>query len=110
MDLAGFLGYLVCALQKGTSRPSTIYIDVAKTQPEKFKLFTIACRDTIARVNEYMQQEHYSFPVAMANSSIVKEFNVKGYPTKILITPQGKYVKIPFSSDWLQFIKQYTGL
>ncbi len=86
------------------------YIDVAKTQPEKFKLFTIACRDTIARVNEYMQQEHYSFPVAMANSSIVKEFNVKGYPTKILITPQGKYVKIPFSSDWLQFIKQYTGL
>ncbi len=69
---------------------------------------TIACFDTKEKVDGYMTQRKYNFPVAIGNKDIIKTFNVLGYPTKVLITPQGKYVKIPFGIDWVDFIKQYA--
>lgn len=32
------------------------------------------------------------------------------YPSKILISPQGKYLVIPFGTDWVDYIKQYADL
>ncbi len=57
-----------------------------------------------------MTQRKYNFPVAMGNKDILKTFNVLGYPTKVLITPEGKYIKIPLNMDWVDFIKQYASI
>jgi thiol-disulfide isomerase/thioredoxin len=58
-------------------------------------------------IKEFMTTNKYSFPVAEIDSSVVEAFNVDGYPTKILITPQGKYLKIPFGVDWREYLKNY---
>ncbi len=57
-----------------------------------------------------MKENNFSFPVAMSDSKIENNFSVQGYPTKILITPKGKYITIPFGIDWRNFIKQYCDL
>jgi hypothetical protein len=50
-----------------------------------------------------------TYPVAMNDQKANKAFNVHGYPTKPLITPEGTYLQIPFnSSDWIKFIERYT--
>ena len=77
---------------------------------DKLSLFTIACRDEETAVTTYMAQKKFSFPVAMSDNEVENKFLVKGYPTKILINPQGKYVVIPFGSDWINFVKQYCDL
>ena len=76
----------------------------------KITLLTIACKDTEKKVLSYMKENNFSFPVAMSDSKIENTFSVQGYPTKILITPKGKYISIPFGIDWRNFIKQYCAL
>jgi thiol-disulfide isomerase/thioredoxin len=75
-----------------------------------FALITIACKDIESDVTAYLTQNNYNFPVAMANDSIEALYNVKGYPTKVLITPQGKFLVVPFGIDWVDFIKKYAGI
>ena len=77
---------------------------------DKLSLLTIACNDKETAVTDYMKQRKFSFPVAMSDNAVQNEFVVQGYPTKVLISPQGKYVVIPFGSDWINFIKQYCDL
>jgi hypothetical protein len=52
----------------------------------------------------------YARKVAMADKNIEHNFNVEYYPTNILITPKGKYIKIPSGADWINFIKNYCDL
>jgi thiol-disulfide isomerase/thioredoxin len=75
-----------------------------------FVLLTVACRDTEKKVSDYMRRNKYSFPVAMADNQIETLYGIDGYPSKILITPQGKYMRIPFGVDWINFIKNYASL
>ena len=82
---------------KSNSVPSA-YLDI----------ITIACNDTKEKVNHYMSEFKYTYPVAIDDQKITKAYNVRGYPTKALITPEGNYMFIPFNSDWVKFIERYT--
>jgi len=73
-------------------------------------LLTIACKDTKQRVLKYMEEKKYNFPVAMADNKIEKAYSVKSYPTKVLITPERKFITIPFHTDWKNFVKKYCSL
>lgn len=56
----------------------------------------------------FMLENKYTFPVSEIDKAINDAFEVSGYPTKILITPEGNYIKIPFGVDWVLFLKNYT--
>jgi thiol-disulfide isomerase/thioredoxin len=86
------------------------YDSTIKTNSGKITLLTIACRDTEAKVTSYMTEKKFSFPVAMSDNQIEKTYKVPGYPTKLLVTPEGKYILVPFGSDWISFVKHYADL
>jgi thiol-disulfide isomerase/thioredoxin len=86
------------------------YAGLTPEQSKKIYLLTVACRDIETTVNSYMIQYKYTFPVAMADKSIEKSYNIRGYPSKILITPKGNYLVIPFGTDWVEFIRNYCDL
>lgn len=86
------------------------YKQLSAKDTSAFTLLTIACQDKESSVTSYLTQFNYSFPVAMADHKIEAMYNVKHYPTKILITPQGKYLIIPLGIDWVDFIKKYADL
>lgn len=86
------------------------YDSTIKTNPDKITLMTIACRDTEAKVTSYMTEKKFSFPVAMSDNQIEKIYKVPGYPTKLLVTPEGKYILVPFGADWVSFVKHYADL
>ncbi len=76
----------------------------------KISLLTIACRDTQKKVSAYMMEKNYSFPVVMSDNKIEHQFFVEGFPTKLLVTPTGKYITVPFNIDWVNFVSQYCDL
>jgi thiol-disulfide isomerase/thioredoxin len=84
------------------------YDSVAVDKSKKIALLTVACRDTESRVTAYMTKNRYNFPVAISDNQIEKSFKVQGYPTKVLITPTGKYVTVPFGVDWVSFVNKYV--
>lgn len=86
------------------------YDSTIKTNSDKIDFLTIACRDTEEKVTNYMSEKKFSFPVAMSDNQIEKTYKVGGYPTKLLVTPEGKYLIVPFGLDWISFVKHYTDL
>jgi thiol-disulfide isomerase/thioredoxin len=86
------------------------YDSTIKTNADKITFLTIACRDTEAKVTSYMNEKRFSFPVAMSDNQVEKTYKVPGYPTKLLVTPEGKYILVPFGSDWISFVKHYADL
>ncbi|ESU26332.1 hypothetical protein FLJC2902T_28150 [Flavobacterium limnosediminis JC2902] len=86
------------------------YNQLVLQNSNKIALLTFACKDTEDKVAKYMKEKGYSFPVAMSDGNFETNFKVQGYPTKILVTPKGKYIRIPFDTDWVNFIKQYSDL
>lgn len=86
------------------------YDSVIVTNSKNISLLTIACSDTKEKVLAYMTEKHFTFPVAMSDNKIESIYSVQGYPTKVLITPEEKYVVVPFGIDWINFVKQYCDL
>lgn len=84
------------------------YSELAKANPKNIVVLTAACHDTEVRVRDFMAKERYTFPVAMVDETLIKQFRVGEYPTKVLITPQGKRMKIPFGTNWVDRIRMYT--
>lgn len=86
------------------------YDSTIRNNTDKITFLTIACRDSEGKVMDYMTEKKFSFPVAMSDNQIEKTFKVSGYPTKLLVTPEGKYLLVPFGSDWISFVKHYADL
>ena len=72
--------------------------------------YTIAYKDTKASVLTYMKEFDYQFPVAIGDEKIIDDFKIKAFPTKILITPKGKYLQVPHNENWFNFVKAYANL
>ena len=83
------------------------YDSIVLKKPENIALLTIACFDQEEKVVSYMKEKKLSFPVALSDGAIQKTYNIQGYPAKILITPNRKYIVVPFNIDWQGFIKNY---
>jgi thiol-disulfide isomerase/thioredoxin len=66
--------------------------------------------DSQAKIDTFMKDKGYTFPVILITKNFTKTFNITGYPTKMLITPDGKYLKIPFNTDWKQYLRNYIGM
>ncbi|MEL1255382.1 TlpA disulfide reductase family protein [Flavobacterium sp. DGU38] len=112
-----------------TEKPKNwIYIDVwgtwcgpcRKELPELQSLFTTnsSNKDSKLRIYSFsygsqnllafMNDNKYTFPVSEIDKQTNDAFEVSGYPTKILISPEGNFIKIPFGVDWKTYIKNYT--
>jgi thiol-disulfide isomerase/thioredoxin len=83
--------------------------DTYKNNPfaGRLKVTTIACYDKKEWVSQFMSANNLSFPVLMSDGKIERLFNVTGYPTKILMLPNGHYLIIPFREDYKSLLRQY---
>lgn len=59
-------------------------------------------------LKEFMSDNEYSFPVIEIDEQTTELFDISGYPTKIIVTPQGTYLTIPFGTDWKMYIRNFT--
>jgi hypothetical protein len=70
------------------------------------KIYTFSYRSQ--NLKHFMDTNNYTFPVSEIDKHTCDLFEVTGYPTKILISPEGNYIKIPYGVDWKMYIKNYT--
>lgn len=84
------------------------YDQVRSSKRTDLVVLTIACHDLEQNVRDFIQKKGYTFPVAMGNEAVIKAFRVGEYPTKVLITPQGNRMKLPFGTNWTERINIYT--
>ncbi len=91
-------------------RMQSFYREAIAKHKDKLSIITIACKDTEMKVKTFLNKHTYNFPVAMADASIEKAYEIAAYPTKILITPQGNILPISSGEGWIEQVKLYTGI
>jgi hypothetical protein len=86
----------------------TVYRDNLAKSEHVLSIFTFSrgSKD----LNNFMTTNKYTFPVAEIDSSVIRAFHVESWPTKILLTPQGKYLKIPWGVEWQEYLMNYCML
>ncbi|MFN3847862.1 MAG: thioredoxin-like domain-containing protein [Spirosomataceae bacterium] len=76
----------------------------------EISLITVACKDTEDKVLKYLQENRYTFPVVMADEKIEDDFQITSFPSKILITPNRKFILIPHYMKLQEGLKHYSNL
>ncbi len=82
-------------------------IHLKNPNPEKLVVTTIACYDKKKNVDDFMAKEKYSYQVLMSDGKVEKDFKIRGYPTKLLLLPNGVYVMISFFSNYEDILSKY---
>ncbi|MEM6966147.1 MAG: TlpA disulfide reductase family protein [Bacteroidota bacterium] len=67
-------------------------------------LFTLSYNSR--NLDKFMSRKGYTFSVLEVDQSIIEELEVKEYPTKIIITPNGFFFKIPYTRYWEEYVDQ----
>ena len=83
------------------------YTEVAAGKHGDVNFLSIACNDKEEKVKSYLAQNKFSIPVVMSDEQVQYKYNVAGYPSKILISPEGKMINIQFGKDWKAILKQF---
>jgi len=71
---------------------------------------SVACRDRADNVKAYLDNNKFEIPAAMANETIEKQYKIVGYPSKILVSPEGKMLALKFGDDWAGTIKKFNDM
>ncbi len=74
------------------------------------KFLSVACRDNADKVKSYLSFNKFTIPVAMANDTIENQYHIMGYPTKILVSPNGRMIEVAFGDNWEEVIEQFAKL
>ena len=83
----------------------SLYSENQQVENSKLKIYTFSFGSQ--NLSDFMTENNYTFPVSEIDKQTNDLFEVSGYPTKILISPNGNFVKIPFGVDWKTYLKNY---
>jgi thiol-disulfide isomerase/thioredoxin len=68
----------------------------------------ISCREPEETTRAFVNNLNYTFPDAVADKEIEKNFKILGYPTKILVSPTGTMLPLAFGTDYTNIFKSFT--
>jgi thiol-disulfide isomerase/thioredoxin len=60
------------------------------------------------QLKDFLSKNNYTFPVAEVGQEVTQPFEISSYPTKLLVSPDNKYLVIPFNVNWEEYMRNYT--
>ncbi len=72
----------------------------------KVRIRTLSYMST--KLKEFLETNKYTFPVAEVGQEVTAPFGINSYPTKLLVSPENKYLIIPFNVNWEEYMRNYT--
>lgn len=70
--------------------------DLRAQAKDRAAVLTVACHDTRETVQRFLTNHGYEFAVALGTDAVTNAYGVSGYPTKVLITPGGHWLKLVY--------------
>ncbi|GAB3905777.1 TlpA family protein disulfide reductase [Mucilaginibacter boryungensis] len=69
---------------------------------------SIACNDTENAVKAYLDETKFTIPVLLSDGLVQTNYKIRGYPSKIVISPQGRMITVDFGKDWQTVIRNFS--
>ncbi|WP_400260979.1 TlpA family protein disulfide reductase [Sphingobacterium sp. SG20118] len=86
------------------------YLALKEDKMSKIDFMSIACNDTKEKVQRFLSNNNYEIPVLMSDSQVEQNYKVRGYPSKYIITPEGKLIPTEFGFDWESLVSELSKL
>lgn len=71
----------------------------------KIRIRTFSYMST--NLKAFLETNKYTFPVAEVGQEVTVPFGINSYPTKLLVSPDNKYLIIPFNVNWEEYMRNY---
>jgi thiol-disulfide isomerase/thioredoxin len=71
---------------------------------------SVACRDRAENVEAYFKENQFNMPVVMSDALIEKQYHVPYYPSKVIVSPEGKMLLLKSGDNWQQIVKSFNQL
>lgn len=68
---------------------------------------SIACSDNQTNVENYFKANNFIIPAVMSDNIVERNYKVTGYPSKYIISPDGKMLNIKFGKDWQAILNSF---
>jgi len=81
------------------------YVDNLKNKNSKLKIHTFSYAST--GLKKFMKKRKYTFPVFEVDKAIIDLLQVNSFPTKFLISPEGKFITLS-EKNWRSYTENYT--
>lgn len=84
----------------------SVFVENKDSGNPNLKIFTFSYNSE--NLNGYMREKKFTFPVIEIDDKMREIFNITEFPTKILISPEGNYIKLPLMINLKMYLKNYT--
>lgn len=71
-------------------------------------ILAVSCREPLETARDFMAANKYVFPAAHSNTQIEESYKIRGYPTKVLVSPDGKMLDLQFGADYAAILQTYS--
>lgn len=71
---------------------------------------SVDCRDTETAVRNFIKETGYTMPVVLSDNKIEKDYTIQGYPSKVIVTPNGAMLLLEFGANWQAIVSQLSAL
>ena len=86
------------------------YLELKQDKMSKINFMSIACNDTKEKVQRFLTNNNYEIPVLVSDSKVEQNYKVRGYPSKYILTPEGKLIPTEFGFDWESLVLELSKL
>ncbi|WP_256003992.1 redoxin domain-containing protein [Pedobacter deserti] len=84
--------------------------EVKDGKHKNVQFLSVACNDQEDKVKAYLEENNFGIPVAMSDGIIQRNYSIRGYPSKIIVSPEGKMIQVDFGKDWKKVITAFSQL
>lgn len=71
-------------------------------------ILAVSCHEPLETARDFIAANKYVFPAAHADTEIEKSYKIRGYPTKVLVSPDGKMLDLQFGTDYAAILQTYS--
>lgn len=79
----------------------------AGKHPQK-AILAVSCHEPLETARDFITANKYVFPAAHSNTRIEELYKIRGYPTKVLVSPDGKMLDLQFGADYVAILQAYS--
>ncbi|RFS19034.1 TlpA family protein disulfide reductase [Chitinophaga silvatica] len=73
-----------------------------------YAVLLVSCHEPLEITKQFLDNSHYNFPNAVSDSKIEDDYKVSGYPSKILVSPAGTMLLLPYGTDYANILNVFS--
>ncbi|HEY8956831.1 TlpA disulfide reductase family protein [Chitinophaga sp.] len=106
--LLDFWGTWCAPCREDLPHLNKLAVEINEGKRPQNAILAISCHEPLETARDFIAANKYVFPAAHSNTRIEESYKIRGYPTKVLVSPDGKMLDLQFGADYAAILQTYS--